>query len=91
MTIMKIENLNASDVVVIVVICKESITIIVFSNFCYHAAWYDVISNCGERDLRDEFFHEACLGFIGEDCQCFGFDSIYIAVFDGTNVDVDLR
>ena len=90
MAIMKIEDLNASDVVVVVIISKEGVPIIFFSDFSYHAAWYDVISDGIEGDLRDEFFHEACIWFIGENGRCFGFDSVDVAMFDGADIDVDL-
>ena len=91
MAIMKIEDLNASDVVVVVIISKEGVPIIFFSDFSYHAAWYDVISDGIEGDLRDEFFHEACIGFVGKNCRCFSFNSVDVAMFDSADVNIDLR
>ena len=91
MTIMEIKNLDASNVVVVVVIGKEGVTIVVFSNFCYHTAWYDVVSNSCKGDLGNKFFHEACIGFVGKNCQCFSFNSVDVAMFNGADVNVDLR
>jgi hypothetical protein len=90
MTRVEIENFNTANAVVVIIVGKKGVPIVGFAYFCHHPAWYNVVSDGFDWDLRHELFHQACVRFVGKNCRCFRFDTVCVTLLEGTNIDVYL-
>ena len=88
--LMKIEDLYHADAVVVVIVGNQRVTIVLFTDFGNHSAWYNFVADIFERDLGNQFLHEARVRLWCKDCWGFSFNSVGVTVFDVAEVYEDL-